>query len=63
MAEKRDRTEYFRDYRRKNAEKLAEYQREYRARNREKLAFNALNYYLRKAKENVSHDETDADEA
>lgn len=53
---KRDRTEYFRQYRQKNAARLKEYQKEYRARNSEKYAFYALNYYLKKAKaERLEH--------
>lgn len=49
MAEKRDRSEYFKEYRKKNAEKLAAYQREYRRKNPDKLAYYYLNYYIRKA--------------
>lgn len=47
----KDRKEYFKEYRKKNAEKLAEYQREYRRKNPDKIAFYYLNYYIRKATE------------
>ena len=57
MPEKRDRSEYFKEYRKKNAEKLAEYQREYRRKNPDKIAYYYLNYYIRKATEKNGREE------
>lgn len=47
----KDRSEYFREYRKKNAEKIAAYQREYRKKHPERAVFSLMNYYIRKAKE------------